>query len=213
MTSLRKLERDFAHADLAAVQGLLAQLGDEDIMARFGLEARRDELQQTIEALDAAPDEPVASAALFFGGGPVIGARGIESEFAGSAVTKFQDIVAKGAVRNKQIGHLVSVDARDYSGGREYHILYRWLTLRRFGGGFSHWRRRSSQRARSACCRGSEASRRQDTVGSQRYQPRRGLRRVRLVAACGSCLRLGNWAGYGAAVVAARRRWRRMRRC
>ncbi len=95
MTSLRKLERDFAHADLAAVQGLLAQLGDEDIMARFGLEARRDELQQTIEALDAAPDEPVASAALFFGGGPVIGARGIESEFAGSAVTKFQDIVAK----------------------------------------------------------------------------------------------------------------------
>ena len=95
MTSLRKLERDFAHADLAAVQGLLAQLGDEDIMARFGLEARRDELQQTIETLDAAPDEPVASAALFFGGGPVIGARGIESEFAGSAVTKFQDIVAK----------------------------------------------------------------------------------------------------------------------
>jgi hypothetical protein len=95
VTSLRKLERDFAHADLAAVQGLLAQLGDEDIMARFGLEARRDELQQTIEALDAAPDEPVASAALFFGGGPVIGARGIESEFAGSAVTKFQDIVAK----------------------------------------------------------------------------------------------------------------------
>ncbi len=95
MTSLRKLERDFAHADLATVQGLLAQLGDEDIMARFGLEARRDELQQAIEVLDAAPEEAVASAALFFGGGPVIGARGIESEFAGSAVTKFQDIIAK----------------------------------------------------------------------------------------------------------------------
>jgi hypothetical protein len=95
VTSLRKLERDFAHADLATVQGLLAQLGDEDIMARFGLEARRDELQQAIEVLDAAPEEAVASAALFFGGSPVIGARGIESEFAGSAVTKFQDIIAK----------------------------------------------------------------------------------------------------------------------
>jgi hypothetical protein len=95
MTSLRKLERDFVRADLAAVTGLLAQLDDEDVMARLGLEARQDELKQTIAHLDEAGDEPVASAALFFGGGPVIGARGIESEFAGSAVTKFQDIVAK----------------------------------------------------------------------------------------------------------------------
>jgi hypothetical protein len=95
MTSLRKLERDFAHADLAAVNGLLAQLTDEDVMARFGLEARLEELQQTIAHLDAAAVEPTASAALFFGGRPVLGARGIESEFAGSAVTKFQDIVAK----------------------------------------------------------------------------------------------------------------------
>jgi len=95
MTSLRKLERDFVRADLAAVKGLLAQLGDEDVMARLGLEARRDELQQTIAHFDEASDVPVASAALFFGGGPVIGARGIETEFAGSAVTKFQDIVAK----------------------------------------------------------------------------------------------------------------------
>lgn len=95
MTSLRKLERDFAHADLAAVNGLLAQLTDEDVMARFGLEARLEELQQTIAQLDARPEEPTASAALFFGGRPVLGARGIETEFAGSAVTKFQDIVAK----------------------------------------------------------------------------------------------------------------------
>lgn len=95
MTGLRKLERDFAYADLAAVNGLLAQLGDEDVMARFGLEARVEELQQTIAQLDGASEEPTASAALFFGGRPVLGARGIESEFAGSAVTKFQDIVAK----------------------------------------------------------------------------------------------------------------------
>jgi hypothetical protein len=52
-------------------------------------------LQKTIAELDQRADEPVASAALFFGGGPVVGARGIESEFAGTAVTKFQDIVAK----------------------------------------------------------------------------------------------------------------------
>jgi hypothetical protein len=51
VTGLRKLERDFVSADLAAVTGLLAQLGDEDVMARMGLESRRDELQQTIAHL------------------------------------------------------------------------------------------------------------------------------------------------------------------
>ena len=95
MTSLRKLERDFARADLAAVRGLIAQLSEEDVMARFGLEARRDELQVAIAAMEALPEETVRPAALFFGGNPVIGTRGIESTFAGSAIGKFQDIVAK----------------------------------------------------------------------------------------------------------------------
>jgi hypothetical protein len=95
MSSLRKLERDFVRADLAAVQGLIAQLSEEDVMARFGLEARRDELQQAIAELEALPEEASASAALFFGGNPVLGTRGIESAFAGSAIGKFQDIVAK----------------------------------------------------------------------------------------------------------------------
>lgn len=95
MTRLKKLERDFAVADIAAVNGLLAQLGDEDVMTRFGLEARLEELQRELAALDDTRDEPTASAALFFGGQPVLGARGIESEFGGAAVTKFQDLIAK----------------------------------------------------------------------------------------------------------------------
>lgn len=95
MSSVRKMERDFAHADIAAVQGLLAQLSDEDVMTRFGLEARLDELQRTVAEFDRAREEPTASAALFFGGRPVIGARGIESEFGAAAVSKFQDLVAK----------------------------------------------------------------------------------------------------------------------
>jgi hypothetical protein len=95
MTTLRKLERDFVYADLAAVRGLLSQLGDEDVMARMGLEARLEELRHTVAELEETPDEETATAALFFGGGPVIGTRGIESEFAGAAIGKFQDIVAK----------------------------------------------------------------------------------------------------------------------
>jgi hypothetical protein len=95
MASMRKLERDFAYADRSAVTGLLAQLTEEDVMTRISLEARLEELQQTIADLADEVEAPTASAMLFFGGRPVLGSRGIESEFAGSAVTKFQDIVAK----------------------------------------------------------------------------------------------------------------------
>ena len=95
MTSQRKLERDLLHADMAAVNTLLDQLDEEDVMTRFGLEARRDELRDLISASEAEPEEATASAILFFGGRPVTGTRGIESEFACLAVSKFQDLVAK----------------------------------------------------------------------------------------------------------------------
>jgi hypothetical protein len=72
----------------------LDQLSDEDVMMRVGLESRRNELIAAIENIDDQEDS-TASAALFFGGRPVAGSRGIESEFGGSAVTKFQDLVAK----------------------------------------------------------------------------------------------------------------------
>jgi hypothetical protein len=95
MSSLRRLERDFVHADMAAVSSLLSQLGEQDVMTRFGLEARLAELRQTIARLEAPEDHPLASAALFFGGQPVVGTRGIESEFAGNVVNKFQDFISK----------------------------------------------------------------------------------------------------------------------
>ena len=94
MTSPRKLEQDRTRADLASVEALLAQLSDEDVMMRLGLESRRDELIAAIQDIDAQ-EEHTASAALFFGGRPVASNRGIESEFGGIAVYKFQDLVAK----------------------------------------------------------------------------------------------------------------------
>jgi hypothetical protein len=95
LSSPRKLERDYAKADLAAVNSLLDGLTGEDIMTRFGLESRRDELLARIQALGDHEDEATASAHLFFGGRPVIGSQGIESEFGGNALTKYQDLVAK----------------------------------------------------------------------------------------------------------------------
>jgi hypothetical protein len=94
MSGLRKLERNRTRADLASVNAILDQLTDEDVMTRLSLESRRDELLQSIAALEEV-EERAASAALFFGGRPVAGARGIESEFGGNAISKFQDLVAK----------------------------------------------------------------------------------------------------------------------
>jgi len=94
MNSLRKLRRDYLSADLGAVEKLIARLTDEDVLSRFGLEERRAELIREIEEAQPA-DEMTASAALFFGGRPVQGSVGIESKFAGSALTKFQDLVSK----------------------------------------------------------------------------------------------------------------------
>lgn len=95
MSTQRKLERDFAYADSAAVSALIDQLGDEDAVMRFGLEERLAEINAAVAALDEAVEETTASAALFFGGRPVAGSRGIESEFGAAAITKFQDLVAK----------------------------------------------------------------------------------------------------------------------
>jgi len=94
MSGLRKLERNRTRADLASVNAILDQLTDEDVMTRLSLESRRDELLQSIAALEEV-EERAASAALFFGGRPVAGARGVESEFGGNAISKFQDLVAK----------------------------------------------------------------------------------------------------------------------
>ena len=114
MTSHRKPEFDLLHADLAAINDLLGQLSEEDVMARMGLEERREELKALILAAEDEHEEATASATLFFGGRPVTGMRGIESKFATSAVATFQDLVAmvvaqksgtlsrRGAVANRE---------------------------------------------------------------------------------------------------------------
>lgn len=95
MSTVRKLERDFLKADIHAVGALMERMGDEDVMARFGLEERLAELQDALAGLEEEPPVTAASAALFFGGKPVVGSHGIESEFAGAAVGQFQDLIAK----------------------------------------------------------------------------------------------------------------------
>lgn len=94
MTSLRKLERDYITANISEVTALLDKIGDRDVMSRFGLEDQLSELNEALTRLDAMSPETLASAALFFGGRPVLGSQGIETGFAGSAVGQFQDLVS-----------------------------------------------------------------------------------------------------------------------
>lgn len=95
MSGLRKLERDRLQAELATVSRMLNQFSDEDVVMRIGLEDRQVELREAVAQLAAEPPGRTASTAVYFGGRPVIGARGVESEFGSRAVNVFQDLVAK----------------------------------------------------------------------------------------------------------------------
>ncbi|NEV02429.1 hypothetical protein [Bradyrhizobium uaiense] len=94
MTNPRKLESDYIKANISEVTALLDRVGDRDVMSRFGLEDQLNELNEALARLEAMSPETLASAALFFGGKPVLGSQGIESGFAGSAVGQFQDLVS-----------------------------------------------------------------------------------------------------------------------
>ena len=122
MTSQTKLALDRLHADLAAVNDLLARLTEEDVMARVSLEDRREEIKDLILNAEKRLKDETASATLFFGGQPVSGMHGIECKFAASAVGTFQDLVAmilahragtlseRGAVANRESSTLYITD-------------------------------------------------------------------------------------------------------
>lgn len=82
-------------AELSSVQSILSTLGEEDYFGRLSLESRMQDLQGEIADADKTSSDTRASAALYFGGQPVMGSTGIESGFGGAAVSKFQDLVAK----------------------------------------------------------------------------------------------------------------------
>ncbi|WP_156807944.1 hypothetical protein [Henriciella marina] len=100
MGMLAKMERDRTLADLANVDEMLAALSDSDFVSRATLQQRRDELLDQVAQYDDRVEDGTASAALFFGGRPVIADRGIEAEFAGEISRSFQDLIAKFAAQS-----------------------------------------------------------------------------------------------------------------
>lgn len=124
MTRLSKIRRDHVAAEFASLQAMISELGEDDLITRAGLEQRRDELAEELKEIQAVVnqrklEDNFASAELVFSGRPVIASQGIETEFGGKIVSRFQDLVSKqyaletggplaarGAVPNKNAARL-----------------------------------------------------------------------------------------------------------
>lgn len=92
---MKRLELDSLKADLAAVEALLAsRTQSEDPIGWIQYSSRKAALQAQVAELEAKPDHH-ASVALFFGGRPVIGSRGIMADFAGKTLEQYQEMVSK----------------------------------------------------------------------------------------------------------------------
>jgi hypothetical protein len=92
---VRKLEIDAISSDLVAVKKLLARRTEEtDPIGFMQFSLRAQELEQQLIELEALP-RTRASLAVFFGGAPVQGSKGIRADFAGKAVNLIQELVAK----------------------------------------------------------------------------------------------------------------------
>lgn len=91
---MKKLERDSLLADRGQLDALFAELPDEDLVGRLSLEARLREVNEALATL-AGKQETLGQVALFFAGGPVLGSRAIDADFATKAISTFQDLLTK----------------------------------------------------------------------------------------------------------------------
>lgn len=92
---MKKIELSSLQADLASVNALLeVHTQEDDPLGWYQFSDRKRELELAIAELEDA-NEPEAQVAIFFGGAPVRGSRGILASFASQAIDAFQDLVAK----------------------------------------------------------------------------------------------------------------------
>jgi hypothetical protein len=91
----RKIEIDALHAELESVVSMLSEAEKyADAIGILQYSRKKEEIESRLQEV-AAGDSHLASVALFFGGKPVFGSRGIAADFAGKALRDFQDIISK----------------------------------------------------------------------------------------------------------------------
>lgn len=103
----KKLQIDSLSAEVATVKELLAGVQKfNDIVGEIQLSSRLKKLESKIKELrETTAIDNNASVALFFGGQPVVGSKGIAAEFAGVALEQFQNLVGKVFATN-ELGEL-----------------------------------------------------------------------------------------------------------
>ena len=112
---LKKFELDYLTADLAAVDALLASRSEaQSPFSFFQYTCRKAALEEEVRRVSAHPDLH-AELGIFFGGTPVMGARGINADFALKALDDLQSLIAEKYARTaaaplEQSGHVAFND-------------------------------------------------------------------------------------------------------
>ncbi|MCK0104864.1 hypothetical protein [Marinobacter sp. S0848L] len=103
----KKLTIDSLSSEIATLNELLTSARQSnDFVGEMQIEHRIDELSNKLKALkEKTLEDNSASVALFFGGQPVLGSKGIAAEFAGTALEQFQNLIAK-VFANNEVGDL-----------------------------------------------------------------------------------------------------------
>ena len=105
---MKRLEQQALEADRQSVVKLLSSLPDNDVLGQASFRSRLSEIDRQLEAIGKpSPDDFSGSVALLFTGGPVIGSRSVETNFAARITTAFQDLVSK-RIATGEIGKLGS---------------------------------------------------------------------------------------------------------
>ena len=113
---MKRLEIEALQSQLASVRGLLSgRSEDEDPIGWFQFSQQAKSLEQELEAISDRFD-PAASIAMYFGGRPVIGSRGIAADFSANIINGMQSLVAaQAASHHRELGGRGPIPQRDQS--------------------------------------------------------------------------------------------------
>jgi hypothetical protein len=91
----RKLKLDSLKAELSTVNSLLEEsISIKDPIGQLQYEHKKESIEKEIQEIENTV-QTNASIALYFGGKPVFGSRGILADFAGRTLEEFQDLISK----------------------------------------------------------------------------------------------------------------------
>ena len=112
---LKKLEQEAVRADLMAVETILASRHKEDDpVGYFQFTQRKTNLEQQLAEIDSRAASN--SIAMLFGGGPVVGSRGIAADFSTTIINHMQGLVsAQSASLTGTVGERGPIPQREKS--------------------------------------------------------------------------------------------------